>query len=60
MANPSPNRLPWPLMSNSTSYPTGLRGAVGAKADVFVGADDGVAAKVPPSALEVGVEVGLD
>jgi hypothetical protein len=41
-------------------YPTGLRGAVGAKADVLVGADDGVAAKVPPSALEVGVEVGLD
>jgi hypothetical protein len=33
--------------------PAGLRRAVGAEADVLVGADDGVAAKVPPSALEV-------
>jgi hypothetical protein len=33
--------------------PAGLRGTVGAETDVLVGADDGVAAKVPPSALEV-------
>ena len=41
-------------------YPAGLRGSVGGEADVLVGADDGVAAKVPPTALEVRVEVWLD
>jgi len=40
--------------------PAGLRGSVGGEADVLVGADDGVAAKVPPAALEVRVEVWLD
>lgn len=41
-------------------YPAGLGGSVGGEADVLVGADDGVAAKVPPAALEVRVEVWLD
>jgi hypothetical protein len=40
--------------------PAGLRGAVRGEADVFVGANDGVAAEIPPSALEIRVEVGLD
>lgn len=39
--------------------PARLRGAVGAKTNVLVGADDGVTTKVPPSALKVRVEVGL-
>lgn len=33
--------------------PSGLRGAVRSQADVFVCSDEGVSAKVPPSALEV-------
>lgn len=40
--------------------PAGLRGSIGGEADVLVSADDGVAAKVPPAALEVRVEVRLD
>lgn len=45
---------------NSRIDPAGLRRAVGTKTNVLVGADDGVAAKVPPSALKVRVKVGLN
>ena len=45
---------------NARVDPAGLRRTVGAETNVLVGADDGVAAKVPPSALEIRVEVRLD
>ena len=39
--------------------PSRLRGTVRGETNVLVGADDGVAAKVPPPALQVRVEIGL-
>jgi hypothetical protein len=39
--------------------PAGFGGVGACQADVLVGADDGATAKVEPSGLEVGVEVGL-
>lgn len=44
---------------DAREQPAVARGLVGREADVLVGADDGVAAKVPPAALHVRVEIRL-